>query len=435
MKAKQQRYYSRALAVVLGLSAAVLARAQHQSADVGFAANTGNNQVYIGGQAVGPIPPNNPYLGGNGDSFIQAYDQSGNLQWTAEYGSTAQDRVLGIASDDTGVYAGGFTMGPITGQTFGGSTDAYVVKYGFTGKQLWMHEFGGPAVDRIQAVASDGKYLYVTGYTSESLDGLPFEGEQDCFLEKYDQKGDVLWTVEFGTPGTDRCYGIVVNTMGVFIAGRTDNAFPGYVNLGGLDAFVTMFNGAGHQSWLTQFGTSADDRGWGISADPTGIYVTGRTEGAFAGYTNKGGDDAYMAKFNYSGGLLWFNQFGTPYLDRGNAVATDSTGVYGLGLTDGSIASSGSNLGSRDCYLRKYEETGTVLWTTQFGTNQFDQCWGAATDSTGVYVTGTAGGALPGFPNDTNGGFFIEKFDQNGNTLWTQEVAVPPGSNAGSPIE
>jgi hypothetical protein len=196
-----------------------------------------------------------------------------------------------------------------------------------------------------------------------------------------------------------------------------------------------MFNGAGHQSWLTQFGTSADDRGWGISADPTGIYVTGRTEGAFAGYTNKGGDDAYMAKFNYSGGLLWLNQFGTPYLDRGNAVATDSTGVYGLGLTDGSIASSGSNLGSRDCYLRKYEETGTVLWTTQFGTNQFDQCWGAATDSTGVYVTGTAGGALPGFPNDTNGGFFIEKFDQNGNTLWTQEVAVPPGSNAGSPIE
>jgi hypothetical protein len=416
------------MAGVLGLFLATAAHAQHQSSDIGFAASAGNNQVYIGGQVVGPIPGGNPYLGGDGDSFIQAYDQNGNLQWTAEFGSTAQDRVLGIASDTTGVYAGGFTMGPITGQTYGGSTDAYIVKYSLTGQQLWMHEFGGPAVDRIQAVANDGKYTYATGYTSESLYGLPFAGEQDCFLQKYNQKGDLLWTTEFGTPGTDRCYSIVVNTKGVFIAGRTDNVFPGQVSQGGLDAFVAMFSGAGKLSWLTQFGTSADERGLGIAADSNGIYVDGRTEGAFPGFTNKGGDDAYMAQFNYSGGLMWLTQFGTPYLDRANAAAVDPTGVYGLGLTDGSIVGNGSNLGSRDCFLRKWETTGALLWTRQFGTNQFDQCWGVVTDSTGVYATGTAGGALPGFPTDTNGGFFLEKLDTNGNSLWTQEVAVTPGS-------
>jgi hypothetical protein len=433
MQVRRSANSAPALAVVLGLTATFVAQAQHQSPDIGFAASTGNNQVYIGGQVTGPIPPNNPYEGGDGDSFIQAYDQNGNLLWTAEYGSTAQDRVLGIASDPTGVYAGGFTMGPMGNNKFGGSTDAYLAKYSLTGKQLWLHDFGGPAVDRIQAVASDGKYEYVTGYTSESLYGLPFAGEQDCFVQKYDQEGNLQWTTEFGTPGTDRCYGIIVNSQGVFIAGRTDNAFPGWTNLGGLDAFVTMFNGSGKQIWLTQFGTDADERGWGIGADPTGIYVTGRTEGSFPGYTNAGGDDAYLAKFNYSGGMLWVDQFGTPYFDRGNGITADPTGVYGLGLTDGSMAGKDSNLGSRDCYLRKWETSGTVLWTDQFGTTQFDQCWGVITDTTGVYVTGSVGGALPGFPNETNGGFFIQKYDDNGNTIWTQEVAVPPGAGNVSP--
>jgi hypothetical protein len=62
----------------------------------------------------------------------------------------------------------------------------------------------------------------------------------------------------------------------------------------------------------------------------------------------------------------------------------------------------------------------------EFGTVGVDQCWGVATDPTGVYITGSAGANLPGFPNDVDGGFFIEKFDASGNSMWTREVAVPP---------
>jgi hypothetical protein len=431
MNTKHRVIGARELALALGLAAlSGSAYAQHQSSDIGFAVTTANNEVYIGGQAVGPIPPSgqNTYLGGNGDSFLQAYSPNGQLLWTAEYGSPEQDRVLGVAADATGVYAAGFTMGAMTGQTFYGATDAYVAKFSLTGQQLWLHEFGGPNVDRVQAAASDGTYLYVTGYTAESIYGQPFQGEQDCFVQKWTQSGSLLWTTEFGTPGTDRCYGIVVNTNGVFIAGRTDNVFAGQTSIGLLDAFVTEFDTSGSMVWINQFGTPEPDRGWGIAADSTGIYVTGRFGAEYDGQPYLGNDDSYMAKFSYTGEMIWVKEFGTSSFDRGNGAATDSTGVYGIGLTQGALPGN-VNVGSDDCYIGKWSTTGTPLWMVEFGSTGLDQCWGAATDSTGVYITGTAGTNLPAFPSDVNGGFILEKYSTEGALLWSREVAVPTGSS------
>jgi hypothetical protein len=416
----------RALSIAGALALAAAAHAQTASNDIGFAIATANNQVYLGGQAEGPILPTLPYLGGGGDSFLQAYNQIGRLLWTVEFGSSAQDRVLGVAADATGVYGGGFTDGGMTGQPYFGETDAYVVKYSLTGQQLWLHEFGGPGVDRVQAAASDGTYLYVTGYTGESIYDLPFAGEQDCFAQKWDQGGNLIWTYEFGTPGTDRCYGITANKEGVFIAGRTDNVFPGQVSQGGLDAFVTRLTLEGQPAWLTQFGTSADERGWGIGADGTGLYVTGRTEGAFPGNVFLGLDDAYTAKFDYYGNMLWVNEFGTPQFDRGTAAAANSTGLYGTGYTTGALPGN-VNYGGKDCYIRKWDTSGDVLWTVQFGSSQDDVCWGVATDSTGEYLAGSAGGTLPG--QTAAKGFFLEKFAVNGTALWTREISVPDGGS------
>jgi len=324
-------YAARTIALTVGMALASAAHGQMSSANIGFAVATANNQVYIGGQVIGPIPPDYPYLGGDGDSFLQAFNQNGKLQWTAEFGSTAQDRVLGVAADATGVYAAGFTMGAMTGQTFYGSTDAYVAKFSLTGEPLWMNEFGGPGVERLQAAASDGTYLYVTGYTSEALYGLPFLGEQDCFAQKWDQNGNLIWTSDFGTTETDRCYGIAVNANGIFITGRTTGAFTGQTSTGYEDGMVVELNFNGDLIWVNQFGTQGPTRGWGVTANSTGVYVTGRTGGAFAGQPYLGGDDSYMAKFSYSGTMEWVNEFGTSVFDRGTAAAQTQPGYTAPG--------------------------------------------------------------------------------------------------------
>lgn len=395
-----------------------------QVPDIAFATAAANGQVYIAGQVVGAIPGQRSF--GSSDSFVAAYTADGAPLWTVEFGAVTQDFVNGVAADATGVYIAGLTNSKLSkSQTEFGSTDAYVAKYDLNGKQLWLHQFGGTGVDRLQAAASDGTFLYVAGYTTDALYGNTNVGGQDCFVQKWDQSGNLLWTTEFGSSGTDRAYGIAVNSTGVFITGRTDGAFPGWVSFGGLDAFVAELDFNGNMVWLTQFGTSADERGWGIGVDANAVYVTGRTEGAFPNQAYLGDDDAYFAQFDLNGNQVWLDEFGNVDFNRGTAAATDATGAYGVGLTDGALPGQTSK-GSRDCYVRKWDTGGNVLWTVQFGSPGYDTCWGVATDSTGVYVSGTAGGRLPHQmgPSKPNG-YFVEKFDQNGNSMWTQVVAVP----------
>jgi hypothetical protein len=391
-----------------------------QGRDTAFGVAVASNQVYIGGTLIGSLPGFTS--AGKSDAFVQGYDQNGSLLWSQQFGSNKDDEVLGVAADGTGAYAGGYTLGALPGQTSDGLTDGFLAKYSPAGAPVWLHQFfASGGVTRIQAVTSDGTYVYACGYTSGSLDGQPFEGKQDVFVQKWDQSGDLLWTREIGTNELDRAYGITVNESGVFVTGRTNGTFPGQTSSGGLDAFVTMFDLNGNQVWLTQFGTSADERGWGISIDSTGLYVTGRTEGSFPGYTNQGSDDAYMAKLNFSGRLEWVNEFGTSQFDRGTASATDSTGAYSAGYTEGSLPGN-TSYGSFDYYIRKFDTSGDVLWTIQFGTSSYDQIWGAVTDSTGLYVVGATGGTLPG--QTAKNGFFVAKYSTAGAPLWFSETGT-----------
>jgi len=390
-----------------------------QDRDTAFAVAVASGQVYIGGTVIGSLPGFSS--AGQSDAFVESYDQSGNLLWSQQFGSSKDEQVLGMAADATGAYAAGYTMGSLPGQKSAGSTDAFLAKYSPTGALLWLHQFGASGIDRLEAATSDGTSVYVCGYTDSSLYGQPFAGNQDVFVQKWDQSGDLLWTREIGTPGLDRSYGIAVNANGVFVTGRTKGTFAGQTSSGGIDAFVTMFDLDGNQIWLTQFGTPSDERGWGISLDSTGVYVTGRTEGSFPGYTNQGGDDAYMAKFNFSGSMLWVNEFGTSQFDRGTAAATDATGAYSAGYTEGSLPGN-TNEGSFDCYIRKFDTSGDVLWTIEFGTTGYDQIWGAVTDSTGLYLAGATGGTLPG--QTAKSGFFLAKYTTAGALLWLRETGT-----------
>ena len=123
-------YAARTIALTVGMALASAAHGQMSSANIGFAVATANNQVYIGGQVIGPIPPDYPYLGGDGDSFLQAFNQNGKLQWTAEFLSLIHISMLDL-----------------------------------NGNQIWLEQFGTPYADRGWGIATDSTGIYVTGRT------------------------------------------------------------------------------------------------------------------------------------------------------------------------------------------------------------------------------------------------------------------------------
>src|SRR5437016_5494557 len=75
--------------------------------------------------------------------------------------------------------------------------------------------------------------------------------------------------------------------------------------------------------WIRQLGTSGSDLSTGVSADGLGnVYISGVTYGNLGGILN-GDRDAFVSKFNSSGSLLWTQQFGTNDIDEALCVSAD----------------------------------------------------------------------------------------------------------------
>ena len=146
------------------------------------------------------------------------------------------------------------------------------------------------------------------------------------------------------------------------------------------------------------------------------IYVTGYTQGGLDG-SNPGGNvpnDLFVVKYNSSGTKQWTKQLGTSSGDRAYGVAVDSSGnVYAAGYTAGAL--DGSNAGSYDLFVVKYNSSGTRQWTKQLGTSGDDRANGVAVDSSdNIYVTGYTYGSLDGNTNAGSSDLFLVKYNSSG---------------------
>ncbi len=140
-----------------------------------------------------------------------------------------------------------------------------------------------------------------------------------------------------------------------------------------------------------QFGTIAFDAAYDAAGNSTGIYVVGSSNGSLAG-PNQGSSDAYIRKYSFSGNVLWQNQFGTSNSDGAGKIAIQGDKIYVLGSTSGSL---NGNLGGSDIFLRQYNDSGSIVWTRQFGTAAHDLATDVATDSAGnAIVLGDKVGGL-----------------------------------------
>ncbi len=353
-----------------------------------------NGNIYIAGETDGTFPDQSN-AGGN-DAFVRKYDPDGNELWTRQFGSESNDYCWGISVDATAIYLSGYTLGTLPDQSNEGGSDAFVCKYDADGNVLWTRQFGTDADDYGHGIFVNTTGVYVAGYTDGAFSGQTNAGNSDVFIRKYDSDGNELWTRQFGTASADYAFGISVDVTGLYIVGYTmGGTLSGQTGMGGDDAFVCKYDLSGDEQWIRQFGTAALDRAYGISIDATAVYVAGYTEGAFSGQTNTGSYDAFICKFDLSGNEMWTAQFGTSLIDCAYGVSVDASGVHASGYTEGSFPGQ-INAGSYDAFVRKYDLSGIESWTTQFGTTNYDWAYGISVNPTGVYVAGYTYGTFPG---------------------------------------
>jgi uncharacterized repeat protein (TIGR01451 family) len=161
--------------------------------------------------------------------------------------------------------------------------------------------------------------------------------------------------------------------------------------------------------YSTYLGGSDLDEGFGIAADSSGnAYVTGFTKSAnfptanSLQVANGGGQDAFVAKFNVAGGLVYSTYLGGSEYEQGKGIAVDASGnAYVVGWTSSTNFPTvnplqASNSGGTDIFVSKLNASGSALIYSTYlggsGGDNIDYGSGLAVDASGsAYVTGLTG--------------------------------------------
>ena len=202
-----------------------------------------------------------------------------------------------------------------------------------------------------------------------------------------------------------------------------------------VDAFLTKFDSDGNFQWSRQLGSyifnplnvQTDISLSVAAADDLGnVFIAGRTEGDLDG-TSNGSADGFLAKYDSDDNFQWARQFGTSFFDRSNDVAVDGLGnAYVAGFDGGTALGGGTG---NQATLRKFDTDGNLVWLRTLDSSGSDSNNGVALDALGnVYVTGSARGEVGG--SNADGGGFVSKYDVTGNLLWTKQFGIAASAGA-----
>jgi len=263
---------------------------------------------------------------GNGDSdiYIIKTNENGDLLWTQTYGGIDYDDSQWIGEIPGDGYI-------IAGETFSyghGGSDIILIKIDLEGNLMWYETYGGALDEDAQwaQFTSDGGII-ITGST-QSLGA----GSDDVFLIKTDMQGSMIWSNTFGGAEADLSLSIIESSSGGYvIAGQTES----YGN-GNDDVYLIRVNEAGNLLWQKTFGYDQADAASSIVETLDGGF-------AFAGVltTDEGGFDSWVVKTDAQGDSLWTQVYRSgpgwdtwdiafsiqPTIDGGYIVA-GMTGLY-----------------------------------------------------------------------------------------------------------
>jgi hypothetical protein len=174
--------------------------------------------VYVAGQTAGDL--DGPNLGGS-DAFLRKYNPNGTVVWTRQIGTLEDDAANGVTADTysltmpdapmRGVYVVGVTRGKLGPQPSEGAQDAFLLKYGSNGNEVWRNQFGTERDDTATAVASvenvgtvcpDCAGVYVVGGTPCVFQGTAHHGAPGrcnaagyAFVRQHQREtGHFFWT-------------------------------------------------------------------------------------------------------------------------------------------------------------------------------------------------------------------------------------------------
>jgi hypothetical protein len=241
-----------------------------------------------------------------GDYWILKLNSSGNLEWSRYFGGNFTDTPEGIIeTEDFGfIIAGGSDSDDTDISNNIGSYDFWVIRISALGDLVWEKSFGGDQIDEARAIvkSGDGNYIIAGDTRSENIDISVNNGAADLWLIKISPNGDLLWEQTIGGTSFDVARAIAnTHDNGFLLAGSSrSNDLDVSENKGQNDAWALKVDWSGNLLWEKTVGGSNIDFGYSITelTDKSIILVGDSTSSDGDITENKGFTDVLIVKLN-----------------------------------------------------------------------------------------------------------------------------------------
>ena len=279
---------------------------------------------------------------------------------------------------------------------------------------LWSRTYGGMTGDDCVKAGhtSDGGYFLVG--TSASY-GTDFS--QDFWLVKTDDRGDSLWSRNYGGAYTDACRdGIHTTDGGYLLVGETWSFGSEWG-----DAWIIKVDVNGDSIWSRVFGSDSFDAFYAIQQTSDGGYILG----GYSHAPDTGYPGLWIVKIDANGEHLWDALFGTNY-EYCKAIYQTDDGGYVLGGTT-SVRGSGGT----DFWLIRADAEGGELWNRTFGGYADEICYSVRQTHDGGFI-------MAGSTNSFGSGgqnYWLVKTDSNGDSLWSRAYGLSGRESCNSVIQ
>ncbi len=276
---------------------------------------------------------------GGSDCFVAFYDTLGNFKKSFTLGSVNDDCGIQLIKTQNGYYlAGQFSDTLHFNQnsnycfeiTAHQSVDVFLAKFTTNDVCTWAQSIGGDGLESVEDLAVLGESILITGTFNQTIaltsrnnqnnKWITSKGNEDFFLAKYTNWGDLEWTISGGGTYEDICNAICVTPREILVCGHFSNDIDFFntedlpiLNMtasGFSDLFIVSFNFDGTLKWGRQDGGYSIEYGNSIFKYNNELYCLGsfnlftqfgNGEESLVETTSKGGFDVFCAKYSLVG--------------------------------------------------------------------------------------------------------------------------------------
>jgi hypothetical protein len=317
-------------------------------------------------------------------------EPSGNVVWEKCFGGTKTDIPIKIIQAGINEYL-------VLGKTFStdgdvqsgnqGMLDFWIIKINLQGDLLWEKTYGGPGNDTPKdlLLLPDGGFLFIGEIKQGGGDISTYYGEDDIWLCRCDEQGNIEWEKTLGNQGIDVCQSISINNEGNILLAGSVQEYGGMVECdikGAGDVWVVEMDMFGNILWQQCYGGSGYDKGYVINKINEGYIVLASTrspDGDVAGYHDENYgfwfDDMWMIKLDYQGNINWQKCLGGTGDDDPVYMTQTSDGdfiVFGnTSSNDGDVSGNHSmpdwSYSNYDVWIAKISSEGQFEWQQCYG--------------------------------------------------------------------